>query len=215
MTTNKEICLSRLIEIVDLSYKILIQKLGHGGVKAWNEASFQLEFGHILKTIGNLYEFGAEDKFHLEFESSLLLTEPFVKSGSHKARIDIFMTYTSHGETIKSAIELKFFKKENHREPNNRYDVFRDLHNLEIYKRNGLDVCFFILGTDHTHYYNKENYSDDTSDFNFSNGKQYNKGTVLSYKTAKPYGPDIWLQNDYHFKWDCIQQLYFLKILVS
>ena len=54
-------------------------------------------------------------------------------------------------------------KKENQREPNNRYAVFKDLSNLELYKKHNIDFCYFILATDLTHYYNQENYSSDTA----------------------------------------------------
>ena len=201
-------------EIIETAYRLLTHKLSFGGLTARNESSFQLEFGHILKTLGQLYEFKLEDKFHLEFETYISLNQISSKSNSARARIDLLLKYQDAKNTTTAAIELKFFKKENHREPNNRYDVFKDLANLELYKKHNIDTCYFLLATDHGHYYNQENYSPDTADFDFRNGKSYQAGTVLNYNTDKPYGPAISLNQDYAFEWDKIGDLYFLKLRV-
>jgi hypothetical protein len=192
----------------------LTNKLAFGGLSAKNEAAFQLEFGHILKTLGQLYEFRQEDKFHLEFETYLNLNVQSIKSKTERARVDLLINYQDSKTITKAAIELKFFKKSNHREPNNRYDVFKDLSNLELYKDHGIDICYFILATDHFHYVNKEKYSADTSDFDFRDNSKYNSGTILQYKTEKQYGPDIKLRQDYKFLWDTLNDLYFLKLKV-
>lgn len=199
-------------EIVETAYRLLINKLANGGIQAKNESSFQLELGYILKTLGQLYEFRVVDKFHLEFETYIQLSEQSIKSKSDKARIDLLINYKDDNSTTKATIELKFFKKENHREPNNRYDVFKDLSNLEQYKNNGIDLCYFILSTDHSHYVTQESFSTDTGDFDFRDGREYKSGTVLQYRTVKPYGPDLKLNRDYKFKWDMVNDLYFLKI---
>ncbi len=211
---NKETQIKLVEEIIDFSYKILIKKLGNGSLVALNEAAFQLEFGHILKTIGSLYEFQLEDKFHLEFETVKKLNNKTIKSKSKNARIDLFIRYKSGTIETSAAIELKFFKKANHREPNNRYDVFKDLSNLENYKENDVDLCYFILATDHNHYCYQENYSKDTEDFDFRDGKSYVSGKVLQYRTLIPYGDDIILKNDYQFTWETIQKLNFLKLKI-
>ena len=211
---NKDEQIKLTEEIIETAYKLLTNKLAFGGLKAKNEAAFQLEFGHILKTLGQLYEFRLADKFHLEFETYINLTEKSIKSKSDRARVDILIKYQDENSETKTAIELKFFKKENHREPNNRYDVFKDISNLEMYKEHNIDLCYFILATDHLHYVNQENYSIDTSDFDFRDGKTYQANTLLQYNTAKPYGLDLKLKNDYNFEWNNVNDLYFLKLKV-
>ncbi len=199
--------------IIEQSYDILIRKIGEGTVNPKNEASFQLEFGCILKTIGNLYQFDINDQFNIEFESQIELKSESIKSGTNKARVDILIKYSSGGVETLAAIELKFFKKANHREPNNRYDVFKDLSNLEQYKNNGIDICYFILATDHSHYVDpKLKLSNDTGDFDFRDGAKYRANTKLEYKTAKPYGDVIFLNQNYIFTWVSINKLYFLKL---
>lgn len=212
MLKQKQIELTE--EIVDTAYKLLAHKLAFGGLSARNESAFQLEFGHILKTLGQLYEFRLADKFHLEFEALIPLEERSIKSRSARARVDILIKYQDNNSSTKAAIELKFFKKENHREPNNRYDTFKDISNLELYKSQGIDLCYFILSTDHLHYCYQDKYSLDTADFDFRHEKTYRAGTVLQYKTPKPYGEDVSLKQDYAFIWDKINDLYFLKLKV-
>lgn len=212
MLKNNQIKL--LEEIIETAYRLLIHKLAFGGLKAKNENAFQLEFGYMLKTIGQLYEFRLVDKFHFEFETYLNLTSQSIKSKSDRARVDLLIEYKDNQTSSKAAIELKFFKKENHREPNNRYDVFKDLSNLELYKRHNIDLCYFILATDHSHYVNQVKYSDDTKDFDFRHGQRYISGTELSYRTPKPYGKNLILNQDYQFIWDKVEELSFLKVKV-
>lgn len=207
--------IDRLRKIIDFSYEILTQKLVNGRLNAVNEASFQLEFGIILRNIGELYEFKIDDKFHLEFETYLYGVK-YPKSDSNKARVDILLEYRSGADKAKAVIELKFFKKENHREPNNRYDIFKDLENLEIYKENDeIKLCYLVIGTDHTHYVSQEIYSSDTADFDCRDNHKYAQGKTLSYKTEKPYGEDIVLRNSYVFKWDKLDKYSFLKLEVK
>jgi hypothetical protein len=201
-----------LEELIEQAFRIFASKLGHKGISSMTEYAFQFELGVILKTLGQLYEFKREDKFHLDFENVIIVPQ---NGGTKKSRVDILITYNFNGKMITAAIELKFFKKANHREPNNRYDVFKDIAKLEKYKTNGIDLCYFLLITDHEHYVHKENYASDTMDFDFRHDRRYAANTLLSYRTAKQYGQDISLTNDYHFNWRSLSDLYFLKLKVQ
>lgn len=83
-----------------------------------------------------------------------------------------------------------------------------------MYQDNGIDLCYFILATDHSHYCYQATYSASTADFDFRHNTEYNAGKVLQYKTGKPFGPDISLKQDYVFKWDQINDLHYLKLKV-
>lgn len=179
-----------------------------------NEASFQLQLSYILKSVGVLYEFKLQDKFIIELENYITLTEESIKSNSNQARVDIILSLGDEKESKRCAIELKYFKKSSHREPNNRYDVFKDLSNLELYKENGIDLCYFMVGTDHEHYVNQDTYSENTKDFDFRDESIYKAGTELIYRTTTPYGPPIKLNKSYKFKWKKYQEIYFLKVKV-
>lgn len=206
-----------LDELIQQAFKIFANKLANGGIIAENEFAFQFELGTILKVLGELYEFKLNDKFHLEFETTIVLKNNSLKSRSKKARIDLLIKYKLDNIVTQAAIELKFFKKKNKREPNNRYDAFSDISNLELYKKNDFQICYFLVITDHEHYVSQDNYSSDTCDFDLRHGKQYKANTVLCYKTPnkpKKYENDLILNQDYDFIWKTLGKYFFLNLKV-
>ncbi|MED3501518.1 hypothetical protein P4479_24150 [Brevibacillus agri] len=168
-----------LNQIITNSYDILLGQVGKGRIVVQNEASFQLHFAYILKTVGELLQFSLNDTFLIQLEKPYQSAGTLNKSGSKKAKIDIVIQLKNADETVSCAIELKFFQKDNHREPNNRYDVFKDLQNLEdyVYSRQ-YNFGLFFMATDHLHYVNQEKYSIDTADFDFRHGSEYQSGRV-------------------------------------
>lgn len=125
----------------------------------------------------------------------------FPKKERNNAEIDIFFTVGK--DQTRCAVELKLFKRINHREPNNRYDSYADLANLEIYLEEHCDVGFFVLLTDHPHYYDPEfgPHWPDTADFSLREGHTYQARRELVYRTQKPNGPPLTLSHDYAFHW--------------
>jgi hypothetical protein len=204
----------RLHQIIETSYFLFIEKYSRKSINIESEASFQLQLGFIIKTLGSLYEFDKNDLFTIELENYIDSEIPFPKSKSGKAKVDIMLNFQNGDKYCKAAIELKFLKKINHREPNNRYDVFKDIKNLETYKLNKIDICYFIMATNHHHYFNQDSYSEDTKDFDFRHGSTYKIGTELIYRTEKQYGEPIKLDNNYQFKWDSKNELHFLKVQI-
>lgn len=208
----------RLTRLFNLSYEFLRLKINGRQIRIDNEASLQLQFSAILKSVGDLLVTNRDEYFFIELEKLVrLVSGVFGKSGSANANVDIFCGYTNaaNGETQSCAIELKYFKKKNHREPNNRYDVFADIHNLENYGAIA-NCCFMVVATDHDHYISQAKYSSDTGDFDFREGKTYIGSTEKTYRTSKPYGKPITLANSYSFTWDTAAEgLHFLKLAVE
>lgn len=208
----------RIKQIVEVAYDRLCGKITGRRIKISNEASLQLQLASILKTLGELYEEVPEDRFNIELEKNVSLSSgKFVKSKTEKAKIDIWISLENikNEEKHACAIELKYFKKANNREPNSRYDVFKDLHNLERYG-DFVDVGFLLVVTDHPHYINKEYYSEGTQDFDFREGRSYRAGKELVYRTPNPYGPPITLNNSYDFSWRSVEAgLSFLFVPVT
>lgn len=208
----------RLAQIIDFAYDRLREKINGGRISVDNEASLQMQFGSILKTVGELFERSRRELFAIELEKKVRLASgAFGKSGTKNAKIDIFCSYidseTEDGESC--AIELKYLKRENHREPNNRYDVFADIANLERYGSIARQ-CFLIVGTDHSHYVSQAAYSPDTADFDFRHGIAYRAGFPATYKTVKPYGAPIELRRSYSFHWDRVEGgLHFMKVPIE
>lgn len=205
----------RMKRIVGTSYGIVINKIASGGISIDNEAGFQLQFAYILKSIGELYRYSQDDVFSIELEKKMILNQVSNKSKTQQANIDIYLELGNSTEKCSCAIELKYFKKANNREPNNRYDVFNDINNLELYLLNNVDMCYFIIGTDHQHYVNKKQYSKETKAFDFRDGQRYVANTLLRYKDGMAYGPDIILKNSYNFKWNIYHKKYFMKVEIK
>jgi len=208
----------RLARTFDLAYECLRLKINGGRIRVETEASLQLQFAAILKSVGELLEVQRDEFFSIELEKPVRHAEAlFGKSGSDKAKVDIYCSYTnaSSGEVHSCAVEMKFFKKKNHREPNNRYDVFADIHNLENYG-SFADCCFLVVATDHDHYVNQAEYSGDTCDFDFRHGRAYVGSTQCTYRTPSPHGKPITLRNSYSFSWDTAAGgLHFMKLSVT
>ena len=196
----------RSVEVCHQAYQLLCAKLSGGSVVVQNEASLQFQLASILKNLGELFVFGADERFSIELEKLVVNHEAaFAKSGSPRARVDIWYQFENRisGDIVRTAIELKFFKKENHREPNNRYDAFGDILNLEGYGEHS-DLGFLMIFTDHPHYVSHEKYSSNTGDFDLRHGSKYQAPMELQYRTSVPYGPPIRLQNNYEFHWDTL-----------
>lgn len=205
-----------LEKIIEQAFNVFSLKFAQGGIIADNEYAFQFELGIILKQLGQLYEFKPEDKFDIKFESNHIFQQKSAKSQTKKARIDIYINYKLHGfKNVQAAIELKFLKKENKNEPLSRYDVFTDISNLESYKEDGIEICYFLLITNHNHYVDQEKYSKYTCDFDFRHGKSYKAGNILSYRTRNSTKKDLVLKQNYNFDWlSYNNQLYFLKVKI-
>jgi hypothetical protein len=186
----------RLREIVRASVPRLFAQIHGGRIVCESEATLQLHLGRIIATVADLEIASVRETFAIELEKPL-------KSGRAKrGRIDIWFKLTTDADVEwRCAIELKFFKKINQREPNNRYDVFKDIARLE-HCADVADVGFMLVASDHAHYINHSAYSSDTLDFDMRHGKTYAAGTPLTYRTTVPYGPPITLAHDYLFEWN-------------
>ena len=115
----------RLRNIVNLSVPTLFRQISGGRVRCESEATLQLHLGRIIATAADLEIMSERETFSVELEKPLRGAE------GKRGRIDVWFRLTNDdGYEWRCSIELKFFKQENHREPNNRYDVFKDIELL-------------------------------------------------------------------------------------
>ncbi|MGQ0590364.1 MAG: hypothetical protein ACT4N8_12680 [Sphingosinicella sp.] len=198
----------RLREIVFIAVRTLFAQIEGGRVRCESEATLQLHLGRVITTVGDLALVHPRETFSIELEKPL--------PGAKRGRIDIWFRLTSADDReCRCAIELKFFKKANQREPNNRYEVFKDIARLECCK-DVADLGFMLVATDHPHYVDQEVYSPDTQDFDLRHGKSYLAGRQMVYRTPKPHGPPITLTHDYNFTWtDATSQLRYMLLEVT
>lgn len=145
----------RLKEIVKISYSILCNKIAYGDIKITNEATLQMQFGVILKQVGQLYEFAGTDRFSIELETIQTIS-PTTKSAKGQARCDISLQFSINNDNVaKAVIELKHFKydKSNEAVADNRFAIMKDIENLEHYKEKDSQLlCYEILYTDNKNY---------------------------------------------------------------
>lgn len=192
----------RLKQIIDGSYKLLCQKIVSGNIIVDNEASLQMQFGVILKQLGQLYEFSIKDHFSVELEiwQDIPTTS---KSNNGRARCDIYLKFTSGSETKEAAIELKYFKHSaNEAVTDNRFSLLLDLENLEQYRtKNPNLLCYEIVYTANENYTKADNRS------------KIKITPTISGNTEPYIGRTITLQKTYTSIWDSYSKEYhFLKI---
>jgi hypothetical protein len=185
--------IERLRKIVQDAVPVLFAQIHGERIKCESEATLQLHLGRVISIMGDLALVHPRETFSIELEKPLI--------GARRGRIDIWFSLTTpDNREWRCAIELKFFKKTNQREPNNRYDVFKDIARLESCK-DVADLGFMLVGTDHLHYIEQPEYSIDTQDFDFRHGSKYLSGKTMEYRTTSPYGVPITLGQSYDFLW--------------
>ena len=176
----------RLKQIIETSYKLLCYKIVNEGIFVENEASLQLQFGVILKQIGQLYEFSKNDRFAVNLETWQDISSTS-KSNKGKARCDISIEFTNGA---------------NEAVTDNRFSLLLDLENLEQYKTNDPNLlCYEIV------YTNNENYT------NLNNRSKIKITPEISGNTESYAGRRIKLQRSYPSIWESYAKVYhFLKI---
>ena len=193
--------IDRLRHIVTTATAKLFAQIAGGRIRCESEATLQLHLGRIIATVADLELVDSRETLSIELEKPLVDASGRSGGKSSRGRIDVgFRIAKGDGREARCAVELKFFKKANHREPNNRYDAFSDISRLERCA-DVADIGFSLIATDHTHYHSQPSYSDDTKAFDFRHGASYRAGTPLTYDTPKPYGDAITLSADYEFRW--------------
>jgi hypothetical protein len=196
----------RLNNIVNISYHILCGKIVSNYINIPNEASFQLQFGLILKQIGQLYEFEENDRFSILLEDIQTINAT-QKSKNGKARCDIMLSLKNNDDEAFVAIELKLFRKsEGETITDNRFRILCDIENLENYKKlNNKMVGYEILYTNNPNYANP----DSSSYVKIGHGVTLKAGEHTSNEKR------VKLENTYTLKWDNYKNNHcFLRIKV-
>lgn len=197
----------RLKEIIDLSCDIFCRKVEEGMIDIPNEASFQLQLGAIMKMVGQLFEFNTKDRFIINLETSKEI-ESTIKSAKGLARCDIELCFY-YGATCKAKalIELKHFRKDkNEAVTDNRFSLFMDLGNLEMYKKveTSSTICCAMVLTDNV------NYSKPDTNSKINIGEGITSPKTIVYTSNKT----ITLDNEYTFHWDSYsEKCHFLKVM--
>ena len=189
-----------LRDIVQLATSLLARRLAGRNVTADVEASVQLQLAMILQGLGQLYEFEPADCFVVQLEGVVPLTQAAPKAGTGNPRVDILLGLGAGQHFATCALELKYLKRDNVRQPLNRYDVYCDLANLEKYRERHVDETYLYVVTNDPAYRNKVP-TGAAADFDLSQGVTVSGNTPLTYRGRKATRAPIALQRDYTFEW--------------
>ena len=209
----------RLVEIINISYKLLCNKIAGGEVVVNNEASLQHQLSLILKHIGQQFLFAKEDRFEIELEKEISLQKPTNKSPNQKPRCDIWLTIrdiNNEDSVAEAAIEIKLFKYSRYTEAttDNRHALLFDIENLEQYKKEHERplLCYEVLFTNNPNY-TKEDTNSEIKLAPFVT--QSAQRTVVKKKNGEVYLKHQKVDLDYKYvaNWDNYDSKhYFLKI---
>lgn len=198
----------RLRRIAMKAVPILFDQIEGGRVPVQSEASLQLHLGRIIMAVGDLEMVHPRETFSIELEKPLV-------GASARGRIDVWFRLTTQDDREwRCAMELKFLKKVSQAEPVNRHKVMLDIARLETCG-DVAEVGYMLVATDHPHYVDWLDYSQDTADFDFRHGRKYIAGTRMVYRRPGSKNWPITLGNSYEFHWtDATRQLRYLLLEV-
>lgn len=193
----------RLKDIVSIAYDILGNKIANGSVIVHNEASLQLQFGMILKTLGQLYEYAPTDFLAVMLETPQSVTT--CKSANGNARCDIEIILSDgNGNQCTAYIELKYLKNSSTAAiTDERFSVWTDIENVENYIGSSQNIGFVIVYTDNVNHTIAKN-----TKFCIGNNANIPAGT-------HPYTKNrlVNIKNNYTSNWDTYNlNHYLLKI---
>ena len=179
----------------------------------------QLQFGSLLKSIGQFYEFSPNDHFCIELESPEDISE--TAKSPNGARCDIKLSFFEGRQSTaksKAFIELKYFKhdiKTTETITSNRFSVFLDLENLERYQDEKRDanspkpICCEIVFAENSTYYSPKKKDLKNEMLNIGEGESNNPSELIEYGSKK-----VSLKNKHVFHWDkCADNQFWLKII--
>jgi hypothetical protein len=186
--------------LLDQSWLFCIQKIASGKIIINKEASLQLHYASIIKTLGDVYCVSPSEGFSIELES---------KQG--KNNVDICC---SIGET-KAAVELKCFRKSSNRATDlDMYDVLKDIARLQAL--DDFNVRKFMCLTDNP-YYSNGAHAGHAGSVTIKNGFNYEKDAKVSASWVgiwkdKSRDRPISFNSKVTFRWNRLGAWYFLDI---
>lgn len=185
--------IERLRAVINLSFKLLSNKIANKEIEIYNEASMQLQLGAIMQQLALLFKYSPNERFAVELEVSekINCTQ---KSSRGNARCDVRLTLTDGIQKADAFIELKYLKKEdNEAVTDNKFFVYCDIENLESYKKNNPDrLCYEFVYTNNANYTHKNKYKFCIGD----------KHKILAKRYEYTKQRDVSLSNNYDLEWN-------------
>ena len=150
---------------IEFAWNITICKIVSGEIKVNKEASLQMHYSTILKTVLDLIKFSPKDRVEIELETT-------VNIEGKSYIIDILLTYTDGIVSEKHSIELKCYKEfassGGKRGANDIFmkDVYLDIYYSELYLQHKFaDHTTCLILTDYSYFINPK--SKKTKNWNY------------------------------------------------
>lgn len=188
---------------IEFGWWLTIEKIVNGEIKINKEASLQLHFASILKTLMDLIKFNANERFDVDLETTVYV-------GGKAYIIDALVSYTDgSGINEKHSIELKFYKTKSAsgkaRGANDifMHSVYVDLFYSELYLQNNhANHATCLILTDYENFVNPKKKTTKNWVYDISHGHQFVGGSFttsiggksVNFKLVKKYKFN-WIQN--------------------
>lgn len=190
----------RISWAIEFAWIITIDKIVHGEIKVNKEASLQMQYSSILKTVLDLIKHTPVERIEIELETT-------VKIGAKSYIIDIVINF-SDGISIseKHSIELKCYKtlasSGNKRGAGDIFmkDVYKDLFYSELYvKYKCVNHATCLILTDYKNFIYPKSKLTKNWIYDISQGHSLNGGHFTTAVGGKNI--DFELSNNYTFDW--------------
>ena len=184
---------------IKFSWDIVLAKIGNDEIRVNKEASLQLYYSSILKSVLDLLKFSPTEQFYIDLESTVLVqSKPLI--------IDILVTYQDATISQKHAIELKCYKtlaaSGKNRGANDifMHAVYMDLYYCEQYiiaKKVDFATCLIL--TDYRNFIYPKKKSSKNWTYDISHESQITPNRFTTSIGGKKV--DFSLSNNYRFDW--------------
>lgn len=204
--------INRTYDLIDMTWQSFSQKVGHGLISINKEASMQLQYAYLLKNSIDLITYEGDERITIELETGVII------NGSPK-NIDIVLIIEKGNKSTAIPIELKCYRnrsasgKLRGAQDLFKMNVYEDLMLLESYSTNlntlhGVQLTM----TDARNYVFPKSKVAKSWDYDISQGHSI-EGPILITTPIGGKEVRIELNNNYQFRWNDINNYYFLKII--
>ncbi|ADL52042.1 hypothetical protein [Clostridium cellulovorans] len=203
----------RTISLIKVAWEIFSKKVGNGLILINKEASMQLQYAYILKSMLPLIIFRDDEFIEIELETT-------ISDGKSTREVDIMVIVSKGVSVYKIALELKCYKTKASSGGNRgatdifMKDVYQDVHLLERYcENNEADIGIALVMNDYKNFVFPKKKSYKCWDYDISQGAKIGRihlNTPIGGKQV-----DILLNNEYDIKWNNVGEFWFLLLMTK
>jgi len=184
---------------IGFAWNITICKIANGEIKINKEASLQMHYSSILKTVLDIIKFASADRIDIELETEVIIERK-------RYLIDILLTYKNGIVSTKHSIELKCYKtfasSGRRRGGSDIFmrEVYRDIYNSELYSQHKFtDYTTCLILTDYSNFIAPRSKETKNWNYDISQGHSFSGGHFTTSVGGKEV--DFKLRGTYEFDW--------------